>query len=108
MKLAYFTPLYPAYLDQLYARHPGLERRDWASQRAAIDQDAFGWIGLWPRVLTPLGYQVFEVLLNAAALQRAWRAGHAGGERGASPEEIPLPPVRPFPPQGLWCDHHHD
>src|SRR5438552_1527875 len=102
MKLAYFTTLYPAYLDQLYARHPGLERRDWASQRAAIDQDAFGWIGLWPRVLPPLGYQVFEVLLNAAALQRAWRAEHAGGERGASLEEIALAQVRAFAPEVLW------
>jgi glycosyltransferase involved in cell wall biosynthesis len=104
MKLVYLTTVYPAYLDQLYARHPGLERRDWDGQRGVLERDAFGWIGVWPRVLAPLGHEVFEVLLNAGSLQRAWRAGRPGAH-GSGLEEIALAQVRAFAPEVLWYDH---
>ena len=104
MKLVYFTTVYPAYLQQLYARHPGLEHRGWAEQHDAIDRDVFGWIGVWPRALAPLGYEVLEVPLNASALQRAWMAGRPGTDH-AGLEEIALAQVRAFAPDVLWYDH---
>ena len=108
MKLVYFTTLYPAYLEQFYARHPGLEQRAWAEQHDALDRDAFGWIGVWPRALAPLGYEVMEVLLNAEALQRAWNAGRPGAGDHADLEAIALAQVRAFAPDVLWYDHDDD
>ncbi len=67
-----------------------------------------GWLGVWPRALAPLGYQVLEVLLNAAALQRAWRAAQPGGGGGSSLEEIAIAQVKAFAPDVLWYDHDDD
>ncbi len=107
MKLAYLTTVYPAYLEQLYARHPGLERRPWAEQHQAIDADVYGWLGVWPRALAPLGYEVFEVLLNAPPLLRAWGAGR-DLDPGVRLEDIAIEQVRAFAPEVLWYDHADD
>jgi hypothetical protein len=105
MRLAFLTTLYPAYLRQLYARHPGLGQRPWAEQRSTLDHDAFGWVGVWPRALAPLGYEVMEVFLNAQSLGRAWLHEQSGAQSGTGPEEIAVAQVRSFAPEVLWYEH---
>lgn len=108
MKIVYLTTVYPAYLRQFYRRHPGLERRAWSEQHDALDRDAFGLIGVWPRALAPFGHEVMEVLLNASALQRAWAAERSGGAKLTDLAEISLTQVRSFAPEVLWYDHDDD
>jgi spore maturation protein CgeB len=107
MRLLFLTTLYPAYLRQIYDRTPGLDRRPFAEQREAIDRDCFGWVGVWPRALAPLGYQVEETYLDAEVSQRAWQREH-GGPVGGNLADIAVAQARAFAPEVLWYDHDDD
>lgn len=72
MKLACLTTAYGSYLRDFYARRPGLAQDTHAKQKAALDFDAFGWADFWSHALTPLGYDVMEVVANARPLQQRW------------------------------------
>lgn len=72
MKLACLTTAYGSYLREFYARRPGLAQDPYARQKAALDFDGFGWSDFWSHALTPLGYQVMEIVANARPLQRQW------------------------------------
>jgi hypothetical protein len=105
VRLFRLSTAYPSYLRQFYARRPGLAGRPWADQMRALDVDAFGWADAWGRALAPLGYETWEVYLNAEPAQRAWALEHAPGLGGATREEIVRAQVLGFRPDVLWFDH---
>jgi spore maturation protein CgeB len=81
LKLGVYTP---AYLDQFYRAHPGLDREDYATQHAALLDDAFGSADFWTAALRNRGHVTTDLVINAEPLQRAWAGEHhlpwPGGE----------------------------
>ncbi len=108
MRLARLHGAYPLYLRQFYAARAGLERAGFAEQKRALDHDAFGWGDAWVPALAPFGYEVLELCVNAAPLQRAWAREHAPALARGSPEAIAIAQLRAFAPEVLWFDHHDE
>ncbi|MBJ6724076.1 CgeB family protein [Geomesophilobacter sediminis] len=105
MKLLKITSFYPSYLSEFYAQRPGLAEKSFVEQKEALDFDAFGWSDYWSNALEPLGYQVMEVTINAAPLQRAWgreNGGPAGGRMDL--KQIAVAQAKDFQPDILWFD----
>jgi hypothetical protein len=73
---------YAAYLQQFYARHPGLTASSYAAQHAALIEGCFGSSDFWTKALTRLGYETCDLIANAEPLQRTWAA-----ERGLKFDE---------------------
>jgi hypothetical protein len=67
---------YPAYVADLYRRHPGLSSAGYAAQKAAFDRDGFWWGDAWTRALAPFGHRLTEVVMNAGSMQKAWAREH--------------------------------
>lgn len=105
MKLLRITTLYSAYLKKFYTAHPEMAEKSYAEQRAVLDYDAFGWADFWSHALTPLGYDVAEVTMNAEPMQRAWAKENSlpNAER-MDLKEIALAQVKSFKSEILWCD----
>lgn len=82
MRLLKIGVYYPAYLEQFYARRPGLAAQPFAAQHAALIADCFGSSDFWTKALSELGYETCDLVANAEPLQRAWAAerGLAFGE----------------------------
>jgi hypothetical protein len=72
MRLIRLTTNYPAYLKDFYARRPGLDKKPYAQQYSELVADGFGWADFWTNALSPLGYEVWEPIANAEALQKVW------------------------------------
>ena len=72
MRLVRLSTAYPLYLEQFYARRPGLEGEPCADQEKALFYDAFGWADFWQAPMAALGYDVHDVIANAEPMQRAW------------------------------------
>lgn len=106
MKLAYLSTLYPDAITQALAT-PEREHADYATQLGALEREAIGWAGAWGPALSPLGWEVREVWLNAEPLQRAWAREH-GLPSGASHFDIALAQIAEFRPDVLWYDHHDE
>jgi len=105
MRLLRLTTLYERYLEEFYGRNRALNAAPYALQRAALDQDAFGWADFWNEALRPLGYEVLDVALNARQIQRAWAKEHLGrAAAGLSDEAIGLAQAREFQPDIVWLD----
>lgn len=107
MRLMKITTCYPGYLDNLYKKHVDLKNKTYAEQKSFIDYDAFGWADFWSEALTPLGYDMLEVTLNAELMQRAWmqeNVGLANGRVGL--QDIALAQVKHFKPDIIWYDYH--
>ncbi len=66
------TMLSPNYLDDLYARNPGLEQQSYAFQHAAIMRDAHVWADHISKHLQSLGVDAHELVYNAKHLNQAW------------------------------------
>src|SRR5215467_11117864 len=108
MRLLKLTTYYPQFLDQIYLRQPALRHESYAAQKAALDYAAFGWADFWATALTPLGYEVMEVTVNAEPLQRAWAKEHLPRHgKGLSLEQIALQQIQRFRPEILWFEAHH-
>lgn len=76
MRLLKIGVYYKTYLEQFYARRPGLAADTYAAQHAALIDDCFGSSDFWTRELSGLGYETRDLVINAAPLQRAWAAEH--------------------------------
>jgi hypothetical protein len=82
MRLLKIGVYYKTYLEQFYARRPGLAAAPYAEQHAALIDDCFGSSDFWTRELSRLGYETRDLVINAEPLQRAWAA-----ERGLAVDE---------------------
>ncbi|HEV7892351.1 MAG TPA: hypothetical protein VGP08_17015, partial [Pyrinomonadaceae bacterium] len=82
MRLLKIGVYYKTYLEQFYARRPGLAASPYAAQHAALIDDCFGSSDFWTRELSRLGYETCDLVINAEPLQRAWAA-----ERGLTFDE---------------------
>lgn len=76
MRLLKIGVYYKTYLEQFYARRPGLVSGTYAEQHAALIGDCFGSSDFWTRELSKLGYETCDLVVNAEPLQRAWTAEH--------------------------------
>jgi len=82
MRLLKIGVYYKTYLEQFYARRPGLADAPYAAQHAALIEDCFGSSDFWTRALSKLGYETRDLVINAEPLQTAWAA-----ERGLAFDE---------------------
>jgi spore maturation protein CgeB len=64
--------VYETYWRQFYSRNPGLERKSYAEQFAALLYDAFSQSDSYCHYLGRLGYECQEVVANPIPLQRRW------------------------------------
>lgn len=102
MRLLKIGVYYPNYLEQFYARRPGLAAQPYAAQHAALIGDCFGSSDFWTRALSELGYETCDLVANAEPMQRAWAA-----ERGVEFDEagwlftVAEAQVRDFRPEVL-------
>lgn len=76
MRLLKIGVYYPNYLEQFYARRPGLAARPYAAQHAALIADCFGSSDFWTRALSELGYETCDLIANAEPMQKAWASEH--------------------------------
>ena len=76
MRLLKLGVYYRTYLEQFYARRPGLAAAPYAAQHSALIDDCFGSSDFWTRALSHLGYETLDLVANAEPLQRAWAAEH--------------------------------
>lgn len=72
MRLLKIGVYYPNYLEQFYARRPGLAARPYAAQHAALIADGFGSSDFWTAALSGLGYETCDLVANAEPMQKAW------------------------------------
>lgn len=79
MRLLKIGVYYKTYLEQFYARRPGLAADTYDAQHAALIDDCFGSSDFWTRALSGLGYETCDLVANAEPLQKAWAA-----ERGVT------------------------
>jgi hypothetical protein len=84
MRLLKLGVYYANYLEQFYARRPGLAAEPYAAQHAALIADCFGSSDFWTNALSGLGYETRDLVANAEPLQKAWAAerGLVFGETG--------------------------
>jgi hypothetical protein len=82
MRLLKIGVYYKTYLEQFYARRPGLAGVPYAGQHAALIEDCFGSSDFWTRELSRLGYETCDLVINAVPLQKAWAS-----ERGLAFDE---------------------
>lgn len=65
---------YQAFLEQMYARQPGLAEAPYDEQMAARNATFFGVGDAYPRALRLRGHEGHDIHLNNAAMQAAWAA----------------------------------
>lgn len=82
MRLLKLGVYYRTYLEQFYARRPGLAAAPSAVQHAALIDDCFGSSDFWTRELARLGYETCDLVINAEPLQKSW-----ADERGLAFDE---------------------
>jgi hypothetical protein len=76
MRLLKIGVYYPTYLEQFYARLPGLAAQPYAAQHAALIGDCFGSSDFWTKALSELGYETYDLVANAESMQKTWAAEH--------------------------------
>ena len=107
MRFAYLTAVYPTYVRSFYGSHATLELESYDTQLAALDRHAFAWVGAWPRALSPLGYDVHEVLCNVAPLQRTWAWENDKSLFGRDElRRVALQQIKRIRPEVLLFDYH--
>lgn len=72
MRLLKLGVYYPAYLEQFYARRPGLAVQPYSVQHSALIGDCFGSSDFWTAALSTLGYETCDLIANAEPLQKTW------------------------------------
>jgi hypothetical protein len=109
MRFLYCTNLYPAYVRHYYGVNPLLELESFDGQMLRLDEHAFGWVGAWTDALAPFGYEVHELLFNAAPLQRTW--AWENDRRMFSPEDrigIAVEQARRIRPEVMLFDMYEE
>jgi len=76
MRLLKLGVYYPAYLEQLYARRPGLDAQTYSIQNAVLLGDCFGSSNFWTNALSKLGYETCDLVINAEPMQKTWAREH--------------------------------
>ena len=107
MRFLRLTTNYAAYLDQFEAKHPQLAGANYATRYATHVADAYGWADFWTNALGPLGYEVWEPIGNAQAMQQRW-AEENGVALGADSwmYEIIVAQLKAFRPEILFVDDY--
>lgn len=78
MKTAILDTYYPEALKQLYASKPGIESESYDTQLRWLLDQAFGTADFVSRSLRDsFGWETFDVVANALAMQQAWVRGNA-------------------------------
>src|SRR5215217_5544261 len=72
MRIAVLDTVYPAFVDQFYARSPGLENRSYDDQLRALLDFSFGTSDAYTDGLRELGHDAVSVITNALPVQLAW------------------------------------
>jgi spore maturation protein CgeB len=72
LKILRITTIYKQYLDSFYAKHPGMDKKSYEEQKAALLYDSFGGSDFWSQALKSYGYDCMEIIANAESMQRAW------------------------------------
>jgi spore maturation protein CgeB len=67
---------YPAFLETLYAGHPGLEQETFERQTVVRNASLFGVSDFYPRNLVELGHPAAEFSINNRRVQAAWAREH--------------------------------
>jgi spore maturation protein CgeB len=76
VRIAIFDAYYVEVLERLYAETPGLDRRPYDHQLAAIMELCFGTTDAYSLPLRELGHETHDIVLNWAPIQRAWAREH--------------------------------
>src|SRR4051794_28542539 len=72
MRVAVLDTVYPAFVDQFYARTPGLDKRTYDEQLRVLLDFSFGTSDAYTDGLRELGHDTVPVITNALPLQVAW------------------------------------
>jgi spore maturation protein CgeB len=81
---------YPAFLDALYAAHPGLDQESYERQSAVRNASLFGVSDFYPRNLVELGHPSVEFSINNRRLQETWAREHGQALSSAAPSRLVL------------------
>ncbi len=76
MRIALIDTLYPQFVARHYAERPGLARRAYAEQHAALIERCFGTSDAYSANLRALGHEAVDLLVDVEPLQRAWAREH--------------------------------
>lgn len=98
---------YPAFLESLYAAHPGLDQEDFERQTVVRNASLFGVSDFYPRNLVELGHAAAEYSINNRRVQEAWAREHGLAVSAAGSSRFVL--RRGFVPwvvrdQGAWME----
>jgi spore maturation protein CgeB len=72
MRIAVLDTVYPAFVADLYARNPGLERQRYDEQLRVLLDFSFGTSDAYTEGLRELGHDAVNVITNVLPLQLAW------------------------------------
>ena len=78
MKFLQLFPSYGEYVEDFYARHPGVAARPYQEQNALLRDDGFGIVHMFARYLGPLGYEPEIVFTECEPTQRKWLEEQGG------------------------------
>ncbi|NQU09151.1 glycosyltransferase [bacterium] len=78
---------YPAFLQHLYAEHPGLAKQGYDQQLQARNDSLFGVADFYSHNLRALGHEAWDIHVNNPPLQQSWAREHgcpSGATRSAA------------------------
>ncbi len=76
MRVLVVDTYYPAFLETVYARNPGLERQPYHQQWRTLMDQCFGTADYYSANLQKLGHEAAEVIPNCHPLQSQWAQEH--------------------------------
>lgn len=102
MKILILSNYYPSYLRKIYESNPELGLKSYAEQYQCLMEDCFGWFDIWSHYLTPLGYEVWEIIVNAEPLQQTWLKEQGISKMDHSLMDILSKQIDYFKPDIIW------
>jgi spore maturation protein CgeB len=81
VRIAVVDTYYPAFLEQYYRARPGLARKPYREQLAALIDRCFGTADAYSWHLNELGHEAIDLVANCAPLQLRWAAERRGPGR---------------------------
>lgn len=107
MRIIRITTNYSSYLEQFYLQRPDLKSEPYDRQYQTLMADCFGWADFWTHALQPLGYEVWEPVGNAEAMQKAWAQEHGVSyDKDTWLYEVLAAQIRSFQPEILFVDDY--
>jgi spore maturation protein CgeB len=79
LRVAIVDTYYPAFLEDHYARRPGLAERPYAEQLSELMARSFGTSDAYSHTFRLLGHEAVEIVANCNQLQQAWAREHGSG-----------------------------